>query len=108
MRKGLSKGIILIFAFSLGLGVLFKFGMKYFLKNTVGIESDGMNQMAENLPEEMSFVKWIIYGSTVVSFIAGLLPVLIFGAIGFFLFKGKWNGLNQYKQDSDSDDFIER
>lgn len=64
----------------------------------MGIPSIGVSDVANTLPEELSFLKWIILGTAVLAFSPTLIPLIFFGAIGKALFKEKWKKL---KKDQD-------
>ncbi|HTO17180.1 MAG TPA: hypothetical protein VLZ83_15550 [Edaphocola sp.] len=69
--------------------------MNYFLKEVVGVESNGMDAMANNLPQEFSFLKGILGGANILFQILGFLPFIIIGFIVFWIFKKKWKSLNE-------------
>lgn len=97
MKNKISKTLIVLFILFLGGGIFFFFGMNYFLSEIMGIPSIGLGDVANNLPEEISFLKWIILGMVVLAFLPMLMPFIFFGVIGKILFKAKWKSLKKDK-----------
>lgn len=93
------KAIIIFFVVFLGGGILFTFGISYFLSHVIGIDRSSINSMTDNLPDEFKSIKWIIGGVGIITVLGTILPVLLPVALMVFIFskyiKSKWNSLDK-------------
>lgn len=95
-----SKRIIVFLMIFLGGGVLFFFGLTYFLSEVVGLSSYSSSNIYENIPDEVNPMTWVFGGVGILSILTWLIPFLIFGFIGSKFLRKKFTSFGKNNQPS--------
>lgn len=94
------------YKYMLGCFGIFKFAMfllplviLYLVFSKAGLSLSSVREITDSMPEELSFMKWIFGGMTIVGLLMTFLPVAIIGFVGYRFFKKKWKDLDADARD---------
>lgn len=89
------------YKYLLGCFAIFKFAMfmiplviLYAVFSQSGLSLFSLREITADMPEELSFMKWIFGGVTIVGLLMIFMPIGLIGFIGYRFFKKKWKSLD--------------